>query len=39
MKKTAFIRWFIVPACLLWGLMEIIALQRARRLNQQHLSH
>jgi hypothetical protein len=27
--KTAFFRFLAVPACLVWGLVEFIALQRA----------
>ena len=29
-RKPASIRWVIVPACLLWGVMEVFALLRAR---------
>ncbi|MBC7918816.1 MAG: hypothetical protein H7Y28_13495 [Rhodoferax sp.] len=29
-RKTAFIRWVVVPACLLWGVVEVFALLRAR---------
>lgn len=29
-RKPASIRWIIVPACLLWGVVEVVALLRAR---------
>ena len=29
-RKPASIRWIVVPACLLWGVAEALALLRAR---------
>lgn len=33
--KAAFIRAVAIPVCLVWGLVEFIALQRARLLGQR----
>ena len=33
--KAAFIRAVAIPACLVWGLVEFMALQRARLLGQR----
>jgi hypothetical protein len=33
--KAAFIRAVAIPVCLAWGLVEFIALQRARLLGQR----
>ena len=30
LQKAAFFRALAIPACLVWGVMEFVALQRAR---------
>lgn len=34
--KSAFIRWIAIPACIVWGVLELLALQRARFLSYLH---
>ncbi|TXT37655.1 MAG: hypothetical protein FD135_3443 [Comamonadaceae bacterium] len=33
--KPGFIRWMVIPACLVCGLWEFLALQRARLMNRK----
>jgi hypothetical protein len=33
--KAVFIRAIAIPVCLVWGLVELLALQRARLLGQR----
>ncbi len=29
LHKNTFFRWIALPACILWGVLEFVALQRA----------
>jgi len=33
--KANFFRLLAIPACLVWGILELISLQRARRLTKR----
>jgi len=33
--KANFFRLLAIPACLVWGVLELISLQRARRLTRR----
>ena len=37
LHKSAFFRTIAIPACLLWGVLEFVALQRSRF--QAHFTH
>jgi hypothetical protein len=43
LHKAAFFRALAIPACLVWGVLEFFALQRARMLgrrpNAKHEAH
>jgi hypothetical protein len=34
--KSTLIRALAIPACLVWGVMEFVALQRAHRASRKH---
>jgi hypothetical protein len=34
--KSALIRWMAIPACIVWGVLELLALQRVRFLSNLH---
>ena len=36
--KSSFYRAMAVPACLAWAVIELVALQRARRHRYRHLT-
>jgi len=33
--KVNYIRWLAIPACVLWGVRELISLQRSRLLTRR----
>ncbi len=35
-RKKSFIRLGAIPACILWGLAELMALQKSRLLTRRH---
>ena len=35
LHKAAFFRLLAVPACLAWGVLEFVALQRSRLINRR----
>lgn len=35
LTKVNYYRWLAIPACLLWGVRELISLQRCRLLSRR----